>query len=683
LLAAGDSRLRERIYKEYPAIHLTTVPDQTFTDSTGAGPSHGADLPVEGARAATAIVNYLRANIPESVKLLRDLHAYVVSNFLILDETTRVNLELIATAQGERRGSLLAILDRTQTSFGARRLRQWLLYPLLDEAAIGARYDAVQELAEGFASREELKLRLAKIQDLERLSGRVLAGSATPKDLVAIKQTLGAASGVRAQTAGFTAPLLVNLSASLTELPEVVGLIERAIVDDPPFAFKDGGFIRAGFDAELDDIRGMRSHAKDWIAQFEAGERQRSGIASLKVRYNRVFGYYIEVTSSHLKSVPADYIRKQTIANGERYITPDLKEYEAKVLNSESLMEKLEANLLAQVRDQAALHYAALKAMSNGLAILDVLVALADVAEAQRFVRPRVDGSTVLNIREGRHPVVENAIGRGAFVPNDCKIDAESEQIMLLTGPNMAGKSTYMRQNALIVILAQMGGFVPAAEAQIGIVDRIFTRIGAADSLSRGESTFMVEMKETANILHHATRRSLILLDEVGRGTSTFDGISIAWAVAESLHECRERPRTLFATHYHELTELALAHERIKNFNFAVKEWRGEIIFLRNLVAGAASHSYGIHVARLAGMPAQVIERAKVILAQLEDSQSVAPSAVVKRRGEGAGEAPVQMALFSAADSRLRQRLTQLDVGNLTPIQALNVLHELSEEAKK
>ncbi|MGZ8490039.1 MAG: DNA mismatch repair protein MutS, partial [Candidatus Binatia bacterium] len=610
-------------------------------------------------------------------------HAYVVSNFLILDETTRVNLELIATARGERRGSLLAILDRTQTSVGARRLRQWLLYPLLDEAAIGARYDAVQELAEGFASREELKRRLAKIQDLERLSGRVLAGSATPKDLVAIKQTLGAASGVRELTASFTAPLLVNLSASLTELPEVVGLIERAIVDDPPFAFKDGGFIRAGFDAELDEIRGMRSHAKDWIAQFEAGERQRSGIASLKVRYNRVFGYYIEVTSSHLKSVPADYIRKQTIANGERYITPELKEYEAKVLNSESLMEKIEANLLTQVRDQAALHYAAVKAMSNGLAILDVLVALADVAEAQRFVRPRVDGSTNLNIREGRHPVVENAIGRGAFVPNDCKIDAESEQIMLLTGPNMAGKSTYMRQNALIVILAQMGGFVPAAEAQIGIVDRIFTRIGAADSLSRGESTFMVEMKETANILHHATRRSLILLDEVGRGTSTFDGISIAWAVAESLHECRERPRTLFATHYHELTELALAHERIKNFNFAVKEWRGEIIFLRNLVAGAASHSYGIHVARLAGMPAPVIERAKVILAQLEDNQSVAPSSVVKRSVEGAAEVPVQMALFSAADNRLRQRLIQLDVANLTPIQALNVLHGLSEEAKK
>ena len=683
LLASRDGRLRERIYKEYPAIHLTSLRDQSFSAATDAEPNAQPDLPAEGARAAAAIINYLTANIPESVKLLGDLQPYRVANFLILDEITRVNLELVVSSQGERRGSLLAILDRTQTPIGARRVRQWLLYPLLDEMEISARYDAVQELAEGFALREELKLRLAKIQDLERLSGRVLAGSATPKDLVAIKQTLGAASAVRERAAVLTAPLSADLAAGLKDMPEVTDLIERAIVDDPPFAFKEGGFIRAGYDAELDEIRNMRSHAKDWIAQFEAGERKRSGIASLKVRYNRVFGYYIEVTNSQLKSVPADYIRKQTIANGERYITPELKEYEAKVLNSESLMEKIEANLLTQVREQAALYYPALKAMSNALAILDVLTALADVAEAQRFVRPRVDNSTVLNIREGRHPVVENAVGRGAFVPNDCKIDADSEQIMLLTGPNMAGKSTYMRQNALIVILAQMGCFVPAAEAQIGIVDRIFTRIGAADSLARGESTFMVEMKETANILHHATRRSLILLDEVGRGTSTFDGISIAWAVAESLHDCGERPRTLFATHYHELTELALTHERIKNFNFAVKEWRGEIIFLRNLVAGAASHSYGIHVARLAGMPAAVIERAKVILAQLEDSQSVQPNSAANRGAEEKAQLPVQMGLFSAADDRLRNRLTQLDVANLTPIQALNVLFELSEEAKK
>jgi len=683
LLAAGDNRLRGRIYKNYPAIHLTAVAEESFSGGTGAELDRRADIPAQGGRAAAAIIGYLTSHIPESVKLLADLQSYKVSNFLILDEITRVNLELVATAQGERRGSLLAILDRTQTSIGARRLRQWLLYPLLDEGAIGARYDAIQELSDSFALREDLKLRLAVIQDLERLSGRLLAGSASPKDLVAIKQTLNASSGLRELTAGFTAPLLAGLSASLADLPEVSGLIGRAIVDDPPFAFKEGGFIRAGFDAELDEIRAMRSQAKDWIAQFEAGERKRTGITSLKVRYNRVFGYYIEVSNSHLKSVPADYIRKQTLANGERYITPDLKEYEAKVLNSESLMERLEINLLTQVRDQAARHYPALKAMSDALAILDVINALADVAESQRFARPRVDCSTVLNIREGRHPVVENAVGRGAFVPNDCKIDADSEQIMLLTGPNMAGKSTYMRQNALIVILAQMGGFVPAAEAQIGIVDRIFTRIGAADSLARGESTFMVEMKETANILHHATRRSLILLDEVGRGTSTFDGISIAWAVAESLHNCAERPRTLFATHYHELTELALTHERVKNFNFAVKEWNGDIIFLRNLIDGAASHSYGIHVARLAGMPAPVIERAKVILAKLEDSQTAAPSSLGSRRDKETQHAPVQMGLFGGGDDRLRHRLTQIDVTHLTPVQALNVLHELTEQAKK
>ena len=671
LLAARDGRLRERIYKEYPAIHLTSLRDDTFDAETGSEFSSAAVIPTEGARAATAIIKYLTANIPESVKLLGDLRVYEVANFLVLDEITRVNLELVASAQGDRRGSLLAILDRTQTLIGARRLRQWLLYPLLDEMEIGARYEAVQELAEGFGLREELKLRMAKIQDLERLSGRVLAGSATPKDLVAIKQTLGAARAVRELSAGLTAPLLVGLSASLQELPEVTGLIDRAIVDDPPFAFKEGGFIRAGFDAELDEIRGMRSHAKDWIAQFEAGERKRSGIASLKVRYNRVFGYYIEVTSSQLKSVPADYIRKQTIANGERYITPELKEYEAKVLNSESLMEKIEANLLTQVREQAARHYPALKSMSNGLAILDVLTALADVAETQRFVRPRIDNSTVLNIREGRHPVVENAVGRGAFVPNDCKIDADAEQILLLTGPNMAGKSTYMRQNALIVILAQMGGFVPAADAQIGIVDRIFTRIGAADSLARGESTFMVEMKETANILHHATRRSLILLDEVGRGTSTFDGMAIARAVVEFLHNRREvAARTLFATHYHELTSLADVLPRVRNAHVSVREEAGEVVFEHRIVPGPSDRSYGIHVARLAGLPGAVVSRAEHLLSEFESrSDGLHPH----RPANGHARQP---ALFGGP-SPAEEALAKVDVDGLTPIEAIQKLYEL------
>jgi DNA mismatch repair protein MutS len=400
------------------------------------------------------------------------------------------------------------------------------------------------------------------------------------------------------------------------------------------------------------------------------------------VRYNRVFGYYIEVTQSNLKAVPADYMRKQTLANGERYITPELKEYEAKVLNAESLIEKLETSLLTRVREEVAAYYPALKKMADALALLDVLAALAEICETYRFIRPEIDSSLALSIREGRHPVVENTVGRGAFVANDCRIEPSEQQIILLTGPNMAGKSTYMRQVALIVILAQMGSFVPAAEARIGIVERIFTRIGAADSLARGESTFMVEMKETANILHHATARSLILLDEVGRGTSTFDGISIAWAVAEALHDSPSRPRTLFATHYHELTELAESKERIKNFNFAVKEWRGEIIFLRNLIDGAASHSYGIHVARLAGMPAGVIERAKEILAQLEGSQG-SRAEHFNGRGQSAVEVPLQMGLFTSADNRYRDQLAALDVARMTPIEALNRLHELSEEAKK
>jgi DNA mismatch repair protein MutS len=453
-------------------------------------------------------------------------------------------------------------------------------------------------------------------------------------------------------------------------------------VDDPPFSSKDGGFIRSGFDPELDEIRGVRAHAKDWMANFEAAEKRRTGISSLKVRYNRVFGYYIEITKSNLKSVPADYIRKQTLVNGERYITPDLKEYEAKVLNSQELIEKIEAALLVRIREQVASCYPALKDMALALAQVDVLLSLAEVAESNRLSRPHVDSGLGLWIREGRHLVVEAFMGRGAFVPNDCHLDPDTHQIMLLTGPNMAGKSTYMRQVALIVILAHMGSFVPAAEARLGLVDRVFTRIGAADSLSRGESTFMVEMKETANILQYATRRSLILLDEVGRGTSTFDGISIAWAVAESLHDAPHRPRTLFATHYHELTDLAETRERIKNYNFAVKEWQGDIIFLRNLIPGAASHSYGIHVARLAGLPRDLIDRAKQILARLE-GEGRDRYGLGKTPDAGQHAEPVQMTLFTSADRRLREELRRIDVTQLTPMEAMNLLHRLSEEAKK
>jgi DNA mismatch repair protein MutS len=418
------------------------------------------------------------------------------------------------------------------------------------------------------------------------------------------------------------------------------------------------------------------------MANFEAQERRRTGIASLKVRYNRVFGYYIEVTRANLKAVPDDYIRKQTLVNGERYVTPDLKEYEAKVLNAEQLIEKLEGQILARVREQVALRYGALQEIGSSLATLDAFRSLAEAAESQHFTRPRVDKGLAVVIRDGRHPVVEAVMGRGAFVPNDAILDPASNQILLLTGPNMAGKSTYMRQVALIVILAQMGSFVPAAEARIGVIDRIFTRIGAADSLAQGESTFMVEMKETAAILCYATARSLILLDEVGRGTSTFDGVSIAWAVAEFLHDMSERPKTLFATHYHELTELAQSRDRIKNYNFAVKEWQGDIIFLRNLVRGSASRSYGIHVARLAGLPEAVIARSKEILATLENNDDERDRRRAPADGDHAAE-PVQMALFASPERKLQEELKGLDLSRTTPIEALNLLHKWSDDLKK
>jgi DNA mismatch repair protein MutS len=686
LIAAGEQRLREGLEKELNGIFLSPVAEESFTRAALARVSPGTVFDErdwdDALRAASAVMAYLDTNIAEALKVLRDLELYESSNYLILDETTRVNLELVTAYDGQRKGSLLAVLDRTLTPMGARRLRHWLLYPLLDERDIRARLDGVQELVENFSLREDVKSSLAEVQDLERLAGRVAAGSALPRDLSAIKSTLQAVHRLRGSLAGVNAEALVSLREKLSGLPEVVDLLARAIVDSPPAALKSGGFIRAGFDAELDEMRGVRANAKDWVANFETAERRRTGINSLKVRYNRVFGYYIEITKANLKAVPEDYIRKQTLVNGERYITPELKEYEARVLNSQEVIEKLEGQILARVRDQVAIHYGALTETGAALALLDALRSLGEVAESQHFTRPRVDTGSALVIRDGRHPVVEMVMGRGAFVPNDAILDPASNQILLLTGPNMAGKSTYMRQVALIVVLAQMGSFVPAAEARIGVVDRIFTRIGAADSLARGESTFMVEMKETAAILRYATPRSLILLDEVGRGTSTYDGVSIAWAVAEYLHDAPAQPKTLFATHYHELTELAQSRERIKNYNFAVKEWQGDIIFLRNLVRGAASRSYGIHVARLAGLPETVIARSKEILATLESNEGEREKPRALLGANTAGE-PVQMGLFASRERKLHDELANLDLSRVTPIEALNLLHQWSEEAKK
>ncbi|MBI4529328.1 MAG: DNA mismatch repair protein MutS [Deltaproteobacteria bacterium] len=685
----ADESLRETLRQEFAAFHLSPVPGDFFSQR---GAYHLRELNLwsgeedeeweQGLQAASAIISFLESNSPEVLKILTDLQPYATSQYLMLDETTRRNLEILRDLQGGSKGSLLSVLDYTQTPMGARCLRQWALYPLLDVRAIEARHEAVEELVDDHRSRQELRAALNGMRDLERLGGRIAAGCAQPRELSSVKACLSAVSALRKKLSDCHADLLISTRESMCELPEIVELLERALVDEPPATLKEGGVIRRGFSDELDEIRDMRQNAKEWIARFESEEKKRTGIQSLKVRYNRVFGYYIEVTKANLKSVPDGYMRKQTLVNGERYITPELKEYEAKVLSSDEEILKLETVLFNRVRENVASCYAQLKQTSMALARLDVLLSLAEAAHVCHFLRPNVNDSHTVFIREGRHPVVEAALGRGSFVPNDCELDPESAQILLLTGPNMAGKSTYMRQAALIVILAQMGSFVPAADARIGLVDRIFTRIGAGDSLVRGESTFMVEMKETARILRHASRRSLILLDEVGRGTSTFDGISIAWSVAEHLHDSPLRPRTLFATHYHELTDLALTHGRVKNFNFAVKEWKGEVIFLRTIREGAASHSYGIHVARLAGLPDSVVQRAREILKNLEGAE-LDETGRPRLAGELRSKEPAQMALFSGAGARLGEELRRIDVSVLTPIEAMNLLNELVEKARR
>ena len=687
-LLLPEAQALANLRRDYAHVHCTPGPESWFSHAAvqrlrSAGAYDGPDdeWPL-GVRAAGAVLAYLEDRSPGAVPVLTALEPYRASQFLMLDETTQANLELLQGFDGGRRGSLLGVLEPARTAMGARELRKWILYPLLDERLIRQRQDAVEQLLGDPETRRKLRDALHDVQDLERLSGRIASRSAAPRDLAAIKETLRAVERVREEMERCDSEMLVRLRSGLHAAPEVVELVERAIVDDPPASLRGGGAIRPGFDGELDELSAVRSNATGWIAELQHRERQRTGIHSLKVRYNKVFGYYIEVTRANLPSVPDDYLRKQTLVNGERFITPELKEYEARVLGSGEEILRLETRLFADLLDRIAAHGPVIRETSLALAKLDALLALAETAESRRFVRPRVDSGLTLAMNGARHPVVEAALGRGGFVPNDCRLDSETTQIKLLTGPNMAGKSTYMRQTALVVILAQMGGFVPADSAHVGLVDRLFTRFGATDALASGESTFMVEMKETARILRLATPRSLVLLDEVGRGTSTFDGISIAWSLAEFLHESPHRPRTLFATHYHELTGLARTRERVKNFHFAVKEWQGEVIFLRTLKEGPASRSYGIQVAGLAGLPRGLIDRAKEILKNLEGEEWNARG---QPRLAGA-ETPskgVQLMLYEPRGDSLREKLRAIDTNVLTPLEALNVLTELAAESRE
>jgi len=635
--------------------------------------------------AAGAILHYLDETQKGALGHIRPLATYQVAEFMLLDEATRRNLELTETLRDhQRKGSLLGILDRTVTAMGGRLMRRWVQQPLVDVERIQQRQKGVAELVRESILRAELRAELDGVYDLERLNGKIAMATAGAKDLAALRSSLGRLGPLRQRLDGVGEPFLVNLRQDIDPLDDIYQLIAEAIVDDPPFSVREGGMIRDGYDVELDELRTISRQGKGWIARLEQQEKERTGIATLKVRYNRVFGYYIEISRSQLSKVPEGYERKQTLANAERYITQELKEYEEKVLGAEEKLATLEYDIFHRIRLQVASQGQRIQQTAEKLATLDVVLSLAEVAHDRNYVIPEIHGGDELTISEGRHPVVETMLQGERFVPNDVRMDLHENQILVITGPNMAGKSTFMRQVALLALMAHMGSLIPAKSARIGLIDRIFTRVGASDNLARGQSTFMVEMTETANILNHATHRSLIVLDEIGRGTSTFDGISIAWAVAEHLHDYgRVAAKTLFATHYHELTDLALTRERVKNYNIAVREWNDQVIFLRKIIAGPASHSYGIQVARLAGLPPQVIERAKEVLRNLESGEfegEGTPRLARSRLTPGSEKvqaASEQLALFDHGAEEIRRSLAECDPATMTPLEALNFLDRL------
>ncbi|MCO4773637.1 MAG: DNA mismatch repair protein MutS [Deltaproteobacteria bacterium] len=636
-------------------------------------------LPVQ---AAGAILVYLRSNHVSTLGHVRRLRLYELSQFMVLDEATRRNLELFRTMQaGKRKGSLLGLMDRTVTGMGSRRLRRWLGAPLLEPGAIQARHDAVELLVTSRELRGHLRDRLDRVYDIERLNAKVQTGRATPKDLVALRRSLEQAPAIDLLL-DRTDTRALPLFAPLPDTTQLCRTIEEALVDEPPTSTKDGGVIRAGYHEELDELVGLSREGKGALARLESEERARTGIGSLKVRYNRVFGYFIEVTKANLGSVPDHYVRKQTLANAERYFTPELKEYENKVLGAEERRIALEAELFAAMREHVASHAGPLGELADRIGAIDVLVALAELAVANDYVRPVMDDSTQLHIEGGRHPVIERMDLGERFVPNDVVLEPDGERLLIISGPNMAGKSTVMRQVALIALMAQAGSFVPARNATIGVVDRIFTRVGASDDIARGQSTFMVEMSETAAILHHATDRSLAILDEIGRGTSTYDGLAIAWAVAEHLADVVQC-RALFATHYHELAELSGTRPHVANYNIAVSEMGDTVIFLRRLRRGGASRSYGIQVAKLAGLPEAVLARAREVLGNLElASRDEVGSPKLARSRAKPPPSTGQLGLFVDRSSVLKDELLKINIGNLTPLEALNLLAELKTKAE-
>jgi len=631
------------------------------------------------AAAAGAVLAYMTETQKDRLDHINELTWYESGAHLLLDEVAKRNLELFSTiTEGKKSGSLFHVLDETVTSLGGRRLRWWLNHPLFDPIRIRERLAAVSEIREGNLLRESLRGILKDVYDLERLGSRIAVGLANGRDLAALRTSLLVLPRLRDAIAGGEAPLLRAIRDGIDEMPDLRVLIEGAIVDEPPLTIREGGIIREGYDPELDQLIAIMRDGRKWIAALEEKERQRTGIHSLKVGFNSVFGYYIEVTKANARLIPTEYIRKQTLVNAERYINEELKGYEETVLHAEERRQAREYDLFVEIRGRIAGEIRRIQRTAARIADLDAVASLAEVAERYNYCCPVVDGEDVIEITDGRHPVVERQADGTGFVPNDVLLDLEKNRFLIITGPNMAGKSTCIRQVALIVLMAQMGSFVPAARARIGVVDRIFTRIGAADSLSRGQSTFMVEMNEVAEILRHATKRSLIILDEVGRGTSTFDGLSIAWATAEYIHDAPSLgARTLFATHYHELTELAVTKEGVRNFNIAVREWGEKIIFLRKIMEGGTNRSYGIQVARLAGVPAEVIVRAKEILRNLEKGELDEAGMPKIARGRKTDRKNAnQLSLFTGERDAVLEEIRGLDPMNLTPLDAL---HHLSD----
>ena len=647
-----------------------------------------------GVLAAGALMRYLLDTQKNSLSQMTRLVPYSTGKYMVLDSSTRRNLELTETLrEKQKRGSLLWVLDKTKTAMGARMLRTYIEQPLLEKEAIEARLDAIEELNNNAIMREEIREYLNPVYDLERLVSRITYQSANPRDLVAFKSSLSMLPAIKYLLKDSVCGELKTVEEELDALEDVHALISKAIVDEPPMIVREGGIIKEGYNEEVDKLRQAKTEGKNWLAQLEEQERERTGIKNLRIKYNKVFGYYLEVTNSYKDLVPDDYMRKQTLTNAERYITPKLKELEDMILGAEDKLFSLEYDLFADVRDQIGREVLRIQKTARAIARLDVYASLSLVAERENYVRPSINEKGLIDIRGGRHPVVEKMISNDMFIANDTYLDNNKNRISIITGPNMAGKSTYMRQTALIVLMAQIGSFVPAQKAKIGIVDRIFTRVGASDDLASGQSTFMVEMTEVANILRNATANSLLILDEIGRGTSTFDGLSIAWAVVEHISNPRLLgAKTLFATHYHELTELEGKLSSVNNYCIAVKEKGDDIVFLRKIVKGGADKSYGIQVAKLAGVPDNVIQRAKEIIHQLVDADitqrvheiEVVQGSAVKKKPVTYDEVDMeQMSLFDTVkDDDILKELKELDISNLTPLDALNTLNRLQSKLR-